>query len=167
MIASTPTCDSNRIRMSMGDFKYIRNVAKYAARLAQSFDSSTKTLSVSKHEIEYIPDVELVRNEKKAPYEPNTKVTAATVMRKLKENHGYEYSRKQLFGAPRIYKILNSGEYVRTTDFTPSCIIGQFYGLALELPDNMNLPNFDEISLNYMENEENPLNLEKGNTFFS
>ncbi|KAK4485905.1 hypothetical protein RD792_008556 [Penstemon davidsonii] len=72
-----------------------------------------------------------------------------------------------LFGVPRISKILNSGEYVRTTDFTPSCIIGQFYGLALELPDNMNLPNFDEISLNYKENEENPLNLEKGNTFFS
>ncbi|KAK4485906.1 hypothetical protein RD792_008557 [Penstemon davidsonii] len=135
--------------MSMGDFKYIRNVAKYAARLDQSFGSSTETLSV------------------KAPYEPSTKATVATVMRKLKENHGYEYSRKQLFGAPRIYKILNSGEYVRTTDFTPSCIIGQFYGLALELPDNMNLPNFDEISLNYKENEENPLNLEKGNTFFS
>ncbi|KAL3823991.1 hypothetical protein ACJIZ3_020020 [Penstemon smallii] len=62
MFASTPTRNSNDIRRWMGDFKSIRNVAKYAARLGQSFGSSTETLSVSKHEIENIPDVEVVRN---------------------------------------------------------------------------------------------------------
>ncbi|KAL3812452.1 hypothetical protein ACJIZ3_013720 [Penstemon smallii] len=41
-------------------FNSIRNVAKYAERLYQSFGSSTKTLSVSKHDIEYILDVELI-----------------------------------------------------------------------------------------------------------
>ncbi|KAK4479818.1 hypothetical protein RD792_015357 [Penstemon davidsonii] len=62
MFASTPTHNSNDIRRWMGDFKSIRNVAKYAARLGQSFGSSTETLSVRKHEIDYIPDVEVVRN---------------------------------------------------------------------------------------------------------
>ncbi|KAL1346808.1 hypothetical protein HN51_020353 [Arachis hypogaea] len=46
------------IRKWMGDFHRIRNVAKYAARLGQSFGSSTETLSVEKDEIEVIPDVE-------------------------------------------------------------------------------------------------------------
>ncbi|KAL0284982.1 UNVERIFIED_CONTAM: RNA-dependent RNA polymerase 1 [Sesamum angustifolium] len=45
----------------MGDFRSIRNVAKYAARLGQSFGSSTETLSVGQHEIERIPDIEAVR----------------------------------------------------------------------------------------------------------
>ncbi|KAK4395679.1 RNA-dependent RNA polymerase 1 [Sesamum angolense] len=48
-------------RQWMGDFRSIRNVAKYAARLGQSFGSSTETLSVGQHEIERIPDIEAVR----------------------------------------------------------------------------------------------------------
>ncbi|XP_048319250.2 probable RNA-dependent RNA polymerase 1 isoform X1 [Ziziphus jujuba] len=47
------------IRAWMGDFRQIRNVAKYAARLGQSFGSSTETLSVGRHEIEKIPDIEV------------------------------------------------------------------------------------------------------------
>ncbi|XP_057962937.1 RNA-dependent RNA polymerase 1-like [Malania oleifera] len=47
------------IRAWMGDFHQIKNVAKYAARLGQSFSSSTETLTVGKHEIEIIPDVEV------------------------------------------------------------------------------------------------------------
>ncbi|XP_061371841.1 RNA-dependent RNA polymerase 1-like [Gastrolobium bilobum] len=47
------------IRKWMGDFRKIRNVAKYAARLGQSFGSSTETLSVPRDEIEIIPDVEV------------------------------------------------------------------------------------------------------------
>ncbi|KAJ7954351.1 RNA-dependent RNA polymerase [Quillaja saponaria] len=43
----------------MGNFSQIRNVAKYAARLGQSFSSSTETLNVGRHEIEIIPDVEV------------------------------------------------------------------------------------------------------------
>ncbi|KAJ0094291.1 hypothetical protein Patl1_15578 [Pistacia atlantica] len=47
------------IREWMGNFRQIRNVAKYAARLGQSFGSSTETLSVREDEFEVIPDVEV------------------------------------------------------------------------------------------------------------
>lgn len=59
MFASRPGMSAADIRTWMGDFKKIRNVAKYAARLGQSFGSSTETLTVSRHEIEEIPDVEI------------------------------------------------------------------------------------------------------------
>ncbi|XP_042502811.1 probable RNA-dependent RNA polymerase 1 isoform X2 [Macadamia integrifolia] len=54
-----------RIRDWMGDFRAIRNVAKYAARLGQSFGSSTETLNVRKDEVESIPDIELERGQMK------------------------------------------------------------------------------------------------------
>nr|ABL68088.1 putative RNA-directed RNA polymerase 1 [Nicotiana attenuata] len=57
MFASRPGLTANDIRTWMGDFRQIRNVAKYAARLGQSFGSSRETLSVSRHEVEVIPDV--------------------------------------------------------------------------------------------------------------
>lgn len=52
------------IRQWMGDFHHIRNVAKYAARLGQSFSSSTETLSVCRDDVGIIPDVELKGAEK-------------------------------------------------------------------------------------------------------
>nr|APO15851.1 RNA-dependent RNA polymerase 1 [Sesuvium portulacastrum] len=58
MFASRPGLSAADIRSWMGDFSGIRNVAKYAARLGQSFSSSTETLTVAKHEVEMIPDVE-------------------------------------------------------------------------------------------------------------
>ncbi|KAM5566918.1 hypothetical protein ABKV19_015172 [Rosa sericea] len=57
MFASTSKVSADKIRAGMGDFRKIRNVAKYAARLGQSFGSSTETLSVGRNEIEVIPDV--------------------------------------------------------------------------------------------------------------
>ncbi|TKY69219.1 RNA-dependent RNA polymerase 1 [Spatholobus suberectus] len=58
MFAPTRTgCTAASIRKWMGNFRQIRNVAKYAARLGQSFGSSTETLSVPRKEIEIIPDV--------------------------------------------------------------------------------------------------------------
>ncbi|XP_009781107.1 probable RNA-dependent RNA polymerase 1 [Nicotiana sylvestris] len=57
MFASRPGLTANDIRTWMGDFQQIRNVAKYAARLGQSFGSSRETLSVGRHEAEVIPDV--------------------------------------------------------------------------------------------------------------
>ncbi|PIM98069.1 RNA-directed RNA polymerase QDE-1 [Handroanthus impetiginosus] len=62
MFAPTHNLNADDIRRWMGDFRSIRNVAKYAARLGQSFGSSTETLSVGSHEVERIPDVEAVRN---------------------------------------------------------------------------------------------------------
>ncbi|GAV82938.1 RdRP domain-containing protein/RRM_6 domain-containing protein [Cephalotus follicularis] len=62
MFASRKGLTAADIREQMGYFRRIRNVAKYAARLGQSFSSSTETLSVGRHEIKIIPDVEIERN---------------------------------------------------------------------------------------------------------
>ncbi|XP_050275545.1 probable RNA-dependent RNA polymerase 1 [Quercus robur] len=62
MFASRNGRNADDIREWMGIFHQIRNVAKYAARLGQSFGSSTETLTVEKHEIEIIPDVEVVQD---------------------------------------------------------------------------------------------------------
>ncbi|KAF6137330.1 hypothetical protein GIB67_036367 [Kingdonia uniflora] len=62
MFASNGMHTAASIREWMGDFRDIRNVARYAARLGQSFGSSTETLSVGRHEVEHIPDVEIKRN---------------------------------------------------------------------------------------------------------
>ncbi|KAH0675158.1 hypothetical protein KY285_022959 [Solanum tuberosum] len=59
MFASRPGLTANDIRTWMGDFSQIKNVAKYAARLGQSFGASKETLSVLRHEIEVIPDVKV------------------------------------------------------------------------------------------------------------
>lgn len=59
MFASRPGLTAIDIRTWMGDFSQIKNVAKYAARLGQSFGSSKETLSVLRHEIEVIPDVKV------------------------------------------------------------------------------------------------------------
>lgn len=64
MFAPVGNLDADYIRQWMGDFSSIRNVAKYAARLGQSFGSSTETLSVSHNEVEHIPDVKVVRDGK-------------------------------------------------------------------------------------------------------
>ncbi|CAN6675384.1 unnamed protein product [Malus baccata var. baccata] len=61
MFASRWGLTADDIREWMGDFCHIKNVAKYAARLGQSFGSSTETLTVAKHEIEVIPDIVLDR----------------------------------------------------------------------------------------------------------
>lgn len=61
MFASRLGLTAADIRAWMGSFHKIRNVARYAARLGQSFGSSTETLSVSSHEIEIIPDIEVSR----------------------------------------------------------------------------------------------------------
>ncbi|KAG6509953.1 probable RNA-dependent RNA polymerase 1 [Zingiber officinale] len=58
MFASSNMFCAGSIREWMGDFRRIRNVAKYAARLGQSFSSSTETLSVESHEFQLIPDIE-------------------------------------------------------------------------------------------------------------
>ncbi|XVE81410.1 hypothetical protein DITRI_Ditri15bG0061200 [Diplodiscus trichospermus] len=61
MFASRNGLTAADIRQWMGNFSKITNVAKYAARLGQSFSSSTETLSVAQDEIDIIPDVEIER----------------------------------------------------------------------------------------------------------
>ncbi|KAI5331515.1 hypothetical protein L3X38_021641 [Prunus dulcis] len=62
MFASRSKLTAQDIRNWMGDFKDIRNVAKYAARLGQSFSSSKEAFSVGGDEVELIPDVEIERD---------------------------------------------------------------------------------------------------------
>ncbi|KAJ3694866.1 hypothetical protein LUZ60_000243 [Juncus effusus] len=57
MFASRAGLTARDIRNWMGEFHQIRNVAKYAARLGQSFSSSTESLTVTRDEMEMIPDV--------------------------------------------------------------------------------------------------------------
>ncbi|XP_041006286.1 probable RNA-dependent RNA polymerase 1 [Juglans microcarpa x Juglans regia] len=63
MFASRPGLTAASIREWMGDFREIRNVAKYGARLGQSFGSSRETVSVGIDEIEIIPDVEVKKGQ--------------------------------------------------------------------------------------------------------
>ncbi|KAF3432098.1 hypothetical protein FNV43_RR26837 [Rhamnella rubrinervis] len=62
MFASRPGLTAEQIRSWMGDFREIRNVAKYAARLGQSFSSSRKTWRVFRSGREIIPDIEVKKN---------------------------------------------------------------------------------------------------------
>ncbi|KAJ4714891.1 RNA-dependent RNA polymerase [Melia azedarach] len=62
MFASRPGLTAANIREKMGDFREIKNVAKYAARLGQSFSSSREALHVDSSEIEVIPDIEIETN---------------------------------------------------------------------------------------------------------
>ncbi|PON39267.1 RNA-dependent RNA polymerase-type [Trema orientale] len=59
MFATKDGLTASGIREWMGNFCSIRNVAKYAARLGQSFGSSTETLTVPEYEVEIIPDIEV------------------------------------------------------------------------------------------------------------
>ncbi|XP_062171760.1 RNA-dependent RNA polymerase 1-like [Alnus glutinosa] len=61
MFASRDGLTAADIREWMGNFNSIKNVAKYAARLGQSFGSSTETLSVGRREMEIIPDIKVER----------------------------------------------------------------------------------------------------------
>ncbi|KAL9438080.1 hypothetical protein AB3S75_023866 [Citrus x aurantiifolia] len=62
MFASRPELTAADIRERMGDFRDIKNVAKYAARLGQSFSSSREALHVDSGDIEIIPDVEVEKD---------------------------------------------------------------------------------------------------------
>ncbi|XP_021834254.1 probable RNA-dependent RNA polymerase 1 [Prunus avium] len=62
MFASRSELKAQDIRNWMGDFNEIRNVAKHAARLGQSFSSSKEAFTVGEDEVELIPDVEIERD---------------------------------------------------------------------------------------------------------
>ncbi|EXB32317.1 RNA-dependent RNA polymerase 1 [Morus notabilis] len=64
MFASRDGLTAADIRNWMGDFHDIKNVARYAARLGQSFGSSHETFRVGRDEVELIPDIEVKRDGK-------------------------------------------------------------------------------------------------------
>ncbi|KAE9455190.1 hypothetical protein C3L33_12909, partial [Rhododendron williamsianum] len=59
MFASRDGLIADNIRTWLGDFRQIRDVAKYAARLGQAFRSSREACSVAAEDFEIIPDVEI------------------------------------------------------------------------------------------------------------
>lgn len=86
MFAPTRDLNADGIRQWMGDFHKIKNVAKYAARLGQSFGSSTETLSVGEDEIEIIPDVMAVAD--------GTKYTFSDGIGKISEDFAHRVAIK-------------------------------------------------------------------------
>ncbi|XP_042502410.1 RNA-dependent RNA polymerase 1-like [Macadamia integrifolia] len=85
------------IRDWMGDFRGIRNVAKYAARLGQSFSSSTATLDVSNREFENICDIELVRGQVKYVFSDGIGKISADFARQVAEKCGLKSSTPSAF----------------------------------------------------------------------
>ncbi|KZV22426.1 RNA-dependent RNA polymerase 1-like [Dorcoceras hygrometricum] len=92
MFASTSRRSADDIRQWMGDFRSIRNVAKYAARLGQSFGSSTETLSVGRHEIEKIMDIEAVYNGMKYVFSDGIGKISSDFARKVASKCGVKGS---------------------------------------------------------------------------
>nr|ALM88235.1 RNA-dependent RNA polymerase 1c [Cucumis sativus] len=88
MFASREGLSAADIREWMGDFHHIRNVAKYAARLGQSFGSSRKTLCVEEHEIEVIPDVEVERKNIMYCFSDGIGKISKTLAKKVAEKCG-------------------------------------------------------------------------------
>ncbi|TYK30517.1 putative RNA-dependent RNA polymerase 1 [Cucumis melo var. makuwa] len=88
MFASREGLSAADIREWMGDFRQIRNVAKYATRLGQSFGSSRKTLCVEEHEIEVIPDVEVERKNVMYCFSDGIGKISKTLAKKVAEKCG-------------------------------------------------------------------------------
>lgn len=90
MFASRTGLTASDIRKWMGDFHEIRIVAKYAARLGQSFSSSRETVSVGRHEIEIIPDIELRRGEFKYCFSDGIGKISAELAQQVAKKCGFK-----------------------------------------------------------------------------
>ncbi|KAL4575651.1 hypothetical protein LXL04_022502 [Taraxacum kok-saghyz] len=92
MFASTGRINAASIREWMGDFSSIKNVAKYAARLGQSFGSSKESLSVPHHEVLKIPDVEVItRNGVKYTFSDGIGKISADFANRVSIKCGYDF----------------------------------------------------------------------------
>ncbi|KAI3982678.1 hypothetical protein MKX01_031552 [Papaver californicum] len=80
------------IRDWMGDFHEIRTVAKYAARLGQSFGSSRETLSVSRDELESIRDIEIKSNGTKYTFSDGIGKISSEFAHKVASKYGLKYT---------------------------------------------------------------------------
>ena len=73
MFASRTDLTTANVREWMGDFHEIRNVAKYATRLSQSFGSLRETVSISRQEVENIPQTQKQPNARSTKKPKNSK----------------------------------------------------------------------------------------------
>lgn len=97
MFASRDGLTAADIREWMGNFNSIKNVAKYAARLGQSFGSSTETLSVGRHEMEIIPDIEVEQGGVKYVFSDGIGKMSAEFARKVASKCGCKRSSPSAF----------------------------------------------------------------------
>lgn len=91
MFASTGRINAADIREWMGDFSSIKNVAKYAARLGQSFGSSKESLSVAQHEVAKIADVEVIRNGVRYIFSDGIGKISAEFAKRVSKKCGYDF----------------------------------------------------------------------------
>ncbi|KAL8218557.1 hypothetical protein R6Q57_021930 [Mikania cordata] len=91
MFASTGKLNAAEIRNWMGDFSSIKNVAKYAARLGQSFGSSKESLSVHPHEVEQISDIEIVRGGTKYVFSDGIGKISEKFAKEVSSKCGYDF----------------------------------------------------------------------------
>ncbi|KAH9613434.1 hypothetical protein KSS87_004358 [Heliosperma pusillum] len=97
LFSSRPGLSAADIRTWMGDFKDIKNVAKYAARLGQSFGSSTETLTVARHEVDRIPDIEISHGLKTYVFSDGIGKISADFARKVATKCGFKSSMPSAF----------------------------------------------------------------------
>ncbi|XP_076914711.1 putative RNA-dependent RNA polymerase 1 [Bidens hawaiensis] len=90
MFASTGRLNAAEIRNWMGDFSSIKNVAKYAARLGQSFGSSKESLSVAWYDVEEIPDIEIVRSGTTYVFSDGIGKISAELAKRVSKKCGYD-----------------------------------------------------------------------------
>ncbi|XP_076926633.1 putative RNA-dependent RNA polymerase 1 [Bidens hawaiensis] len=91
MFASTGRLNAADIRNWMGDFSSIKNVAKYAARLGQSFGSSKESLSVARYEVEEIPDIEIVRSGTKYVFSDGIGKISSDLAKRVSKKCGFDF----------------------------------------------------------------------------
>lgn len=91
MFASTGRLNAAYIREWMGDFSKIKNVAKYAARLGQSFGSSKESLSVERHEYEKVHDIKVVTRRTEYTFSDGIGKISADFAKKVSKKCGYDF----------------------------------------------------------------------------
>ncbi|KAK9057194.1 hypothetical protein SSX86_024561 [Deinandra increscens subsp. villosa] len=91
MFASAGSLNAAEIRNWMGDFSSIRNVAKYAARLGQSFGSSKESLSVPWYEVEEIPDINIIRAGTNYIFSDGIGKISAEFAKRVSRKCGYDF----------------------------------------------------------------------------
>jgi RNA-dependent RNA polymerase len=140
MFASNSLVSADGIRRWMGDFLRIRNVAKCAARMGQSFSSSTKSVDVERWETEEIPEI---RNEG-CPYPFSDGIG------KISESFAVRVAKKcrlvKQYGVPSSYQIRYGG-YKGVVAVDPTMESSSY---KLSLRPSMNKFPSEQISLDIL-----------------
>ncbi|XP_031247750.1 probable RNA-dependent RNA polymerase 1 [Pistacia vera] len=137
MFASRPGLTASEIRERLGDFSAIRNVAKYSARLGQSFSSSREGVNVDKNEIEEIPDIEVEKGGVKYNFSDGIGKISATLAHMVAGKCGFRT-------VPSAFQIRYAGyKGVVAVDPTSS--------IKLSMRPSMSKYKSDNVSLDILE----------------